>query len=471
MIILKRLYSTTSLFDPVEFHSGINVIIGKYSNPTSGKEINGIGKSSLIRLLDYAFLGNEVKKSFDVKLNELKFLKGHDFILEFEINGKRSFIRRYFDEPKTVLFGYSENTLSKYSEEDLRVVLGNLFFKITDNVILDVTFFRNLMRFFIKDDLNHHGRKDPTKFMHTLSRKSYSNSYNLYLMGLPNKELFLYDRYSVDLKKQRDIKNELVLKLEQDTGKSVDEYQGELVKIETQITEYEKSIKTFEFYESYKEIEKRLIYLSRNISDLLFEKNTLQRKLKQYQESYEIKIEVDVEKIKNLYSELNQELGTFVKKTLQDIIDFRNQIAENRQKFLLKGEYEINHQIEVISEKISNFENERSRLFKLLDEQQALDSLKNTYQLLVEEKSDYERNVNAIRKIKDIDRDIAQLNSKITKTVNSIIEEFDEFDEEVKKITKLFNEVVEKHLLRNQILVVPFLIYFLSQILKNRLKF
>ena len=61
MIILEKLYSKTGLIDPVVFRPGINLILGRYSNYTN-REINGIGKSMLVRLIDYCFLSLGAKK-------------------------------------------------------------------------------------------------------------------------------------------------------------------------------------------------------------------------------------------------------------------------------------------------------------------------------------------------------------------------------------------------------------------------
>ena len=52
MVILKKIYSETGLFDGVEFKSGINIIQGIYTKrDNESKDLNGIGKSTLIRLI------------------------------------------------------------------------------------------------------------------------------------------------------------------------------------------------------------------------------------------------------------------------------------------------------------------------------------------------------------------------------------------------------------------------------------
>jgi uncharacterized protein YydD (DUF2326 family) len=54
--MLIRIYSETNLIDAVPFHNGINIILGKYSGDKEARGINGIGKSTLVRLVDFTLL-------------------------------------------------------------------------------------------------------------------------------------------------------------------------------------------------------------------------------------------------------------------------------------------------------------------------------------------------------------------------------------------------------------------------------
>ncbi len=51
MFKLVSLQSEDTLFDPIYFHDGINIILGRYSK--GGKDVNGIGKTTIIELIDY----------------------------------------------------------------------------------------------------------------------------------------------------------------------------------------------------------------------------------------------------------------------------------------------------------------------------------------------------------------------------------------------------------------------------------
>lgn len=62
-IRINKLYSENNIFDEVEFHDGVNIILGeKYDNSTiTGRKTNGVGKSMSIEFLDFCFLSDYEK--------------------------------------------------------------------------------------------------------------------------------------------------------------------------------------------------------------------------------------------------------------------------------------------------------------------------------------------------------------------------------------------------------------------------
>ncbi|MFI5136891.1 MAG: DUF2326 domain-containing protein, partial [Sphingobacteriales bacterium] len=48
----------------ISFEPGINIVLGKYSGDKEAKGINGIGKSSLVRLINFCFLSASAEKIF-----------------------------------------------------------------------------------------------------------------------------------------------------------------------------------------------------------------------------------------------------------------------------------------------------------------------------------------------------------------------------------------------------------------------
>jgi len=231
MVILKRLFSETGLFDPVKFNLGINIVLGEYTRPKEERsELNGIGKSTLIRLIDYALLSDTTRSVyFNTNQTKYDFLKGHSIILELEIEGKSYFIKRSFSEPKTPQFGNDVSRLQTYQESELRTILGNLFFgKDEYQGYFESNWFRTIIRFFIKDDINNYERKDPLKFSSSYINKFEAYLYNLFLLGLPNKAIGNYEEFK---KKRNEINKQhrgLSNKLKEETGKEIQQLNSEI---------------------------------------------------------------------------------------------------------------------------------------------------------------------------------------------------------------------------------------------------
>jgi len=443
MILLNRIYSETGLFDEVRFLPGINIILGKYSGDREGRGVNGVGKSTLVRLIDFALLSKEAKEFFDIKIKTRSFLKDHNLILEFSMDNIIYKIKREFGNQKIAYFGLKGENLVEYSESELRDILGTKFFCLDEyNGYIDSAWFRRLMRFFIKDDINHHERKDPINFIDPNLRKSALLIYNFYLLGIPNSNIYEFNNLQERIEKLKSTVKELERKIEEETGKTVEEFRIEMLNMEERIIILEDSLKEFKFIDNYKDVERRLIELSNLISQKLASYNVLRRKLEDYQKSYTFELDIDVERVKELYYEINKELANFVKQTLDEVISFRKEIIENRRKFLIKRETELNKSINVILNDISKLEEERSKLYKLLQEEKALDSIINTYEQLINEKAKIERNMSSIRNIQEIERTIADLDIDKSIIISKIIDNIDGSKYRITELTSLFNNIL-----------------------------
>lgn len=441
MIRLHRLYSDTHLFDEVEFIRGLNIILGKYSGEQQGREINGIGKSTLVRLIDFALLSDSAKGFFSVK--KYPFLNEHSFALEFSIDNTIYKIKREFRSSGVVYYGKKDGTINEYTEVELRLLLQYKFFNTDDyEGSLGSTWFRPLARFFVKDDLNHHERSNPLNFVHAKKKDLDLLIYNFFLLGLPNRSVFDFDALNTEINKLRATKTQLEKKVVEDTGKSVEEFKMEILKIEKRISLLEKGLEKYKFLESYKDVEKRLIELSSLISNELKRYHVLDRKLKDFKASYKLEIEADIHRVKTLYSEIDRSLGDFIGKKLEEVINFRKEITESRRRFLREREQKIEESIENILEKISNLEEERRKLYDILDEKNALDSIKNSYQQLIEAKARLQDNTFSINQIQEIEVKISELKTRLSETNTKVINDLQQVEDIVKNLISLFYDII-----------------------------
>ncbi len=439
MIRLKRLYSETNLFDEVRFKNGLNIVMGNYSS--AQREINGIGKSTLVRLIDYTLLSRNTKaRFFDVR--KFPFLKGHNVVLEFYVGDEIYCIKRWFGR-NDVLFGRVDSgDIGEYPEEILKSTLGDIFFKVYDNTYCESKWFRSLIHFFIKDDLNHQVRKVPYNFLHQNVTKNLIITYNLYLIGLPNENIYQIEKLRQDLQKSKKVRDEIQKGLEKETGKRYLEIKSEIEEVRDKIQTLEVAIKEYDFIDTYKDIEERLSYLSGEISKKLLEIQKIQRKLDLIRKSYSVNIEVDVEESVEFYKVLKYQLGMFVEKTLQEVIAFRKAIADNRKKYLADRERRLKDDLDRIHKEHYELERERRRLYKILDSKGKFDIIKETYKELLEKGMEYHRLESIISEVVTLDEKIIRIEKEMSDIFLLIAEELRESSEKIKDIGTSFRETI-----------------------------
>lgn len=444
MIILKKISSETDLFEPVEFHIGINLIKGEYQTGRKERgELNGIGKSTLVRLIDFALISDGGKDYFDPK--KYDFLEGESVTLEIEIDGNNYFLKRYFDEPKFPRFGKKVAKLNEYRENDLKQVLGDLFFgKEKYDGIFNPRWFRTLIKFFIKDDLVTYTRDDPLKFYYISAKNIEAFYYNLFLLNLPNKYLYDFQQLNDDRYKLRQQKNTFINTLKENTGKKYEQVNSELQLIKEKVLLLEKSLSEYKFLRTYEDVEKRLILLAREISEKLKKLTSLTRRLDEFKRSYELETEIDKDYIVQMYSEANEIFGKVIERSLDEVLSFRLTLAKNRQIFLAKREYELSKEIKKIKKEISSFERERSEMLNILDEKNALNGLKNSMIYLYDHKSKQEMLEGAISEIEKLNDQINEINIKIPKTISKLSSEINLVKKKINDITSLFLEIIKK---------------------------
>ena len=150
MINLDRIYSDTDLFQTVEFRSGLNVVLGVPSGVREGRELNGVGKSTLIRLIDFAFIGDSARKTFGQERCGFLRTENHSFTLAFSDKEHRYRIRRCFANADKVYFARDDGEFTEYTEPEMKLILAPIM--VIDQQYdghVDTDWFRTLMRFFV----------------------------------------------------------------------------------------------------------------------------------------------------------------------------------------------------------------------------------------------------------------------------------------------------------------------------------
>lgn len=440
MITLNSIYSETELFDRVDFQPGINIILGKYSD--SERSVNGIGKSTLVRLIDYALLSSTTGS---LKTKKAPFLKGHTVSLELIIEGSVHKITRAFGDNKTVFFGPRDQPLIDYTFNELKTVLSDKFFAngFYSNAVYENLWFRDLMRFFVKDDINRHKQNEPINFLDYHERTAKLCTYNFYLLELPNANVYEFDKKQVETRDKKTASTQILKQIEEETGKPISELRTELARINERISRLEANLQEFAFIQTYQDVQTTLETISSSITERLNAYHAFRKTLNRYRESYEIEIEVNLAQIQNLYNELNREMGTFIQATLSEVIEFREQIAENRRRYLAEKERELNSAMTDLLKEISKLEEKRQELYSLLQEEGAFDSVRHAYEQLIEEKVSLERNNAKLSQLQEIEDSIAEHQKRLSELTAVIIQDIRASQHHIDRLRLLYKEILE----------------------------
>lgn len=442
MITLNSIYSETNLFDKVTFHLGINIILGKYSTITEKSSINGIGKSTLVRLINFAFLSN-LQGSLDIK--HASFLKEHTVSVEFTVGNEAYKITRGFAHKDIVYFGIKNRALLEYDIKELKTILSDILFvnAITHGQVYQNNWFRDLLRFFISDDIHRHKQDNPIKFVGYEATKAVLIAYNFFLLNLPNNEFVEFDTVQKTIKSKKNSLDEIEKSIKSDTGKDISALRTELALLNERLKQLEDALQEFEFIESYKNIEDALKQINNQISEKLKIYHSYNKTLAHYQNSYDLNLEIDIERVKAIYSSLNEELGKFVQATLAEVLEFRRQISENRKKFLADREKKLEQAINLTLKEIIELEERRKKLYLFLNEVGALDSIKNAYEQLMMEKVDAERSKTKLIHWQEINEAIAQETTRLTELIGEISRIIQANQKNIDGLRLLFKEILE----------------------------
>lgn len=442
--MLIRIYSDTNLIQAVPFHNGINIILGKYSEDKEARGINGIGKSTFVRLIDFTLLSGKAETTFNQKKYDFLREEEHTITLEFEIRKQKHFIKRSFVDTKKVFFGKRPDELDEYEKSEMPKILEGIFFPTENNeVFFEGKRYGTLMEFFVKDDLQNQQRIDPLNFVSYKANAREKALYNFYLLNLPTKTLLKYNEVSTEYENYSKTVKILSEKIKADTGKDIQEFRTERLKIEKDITALENSLKEYNFLANHKEVEQKLNQVISEINEQSGIYHNTNRKLEKLKASYSDVSSINLDKIQKLYNETIATFGNFVKKSLDEVIDFKKQLLANRNKYLLEEEKKLQSSIDQSFKQLEKLEKNRSQLFSLLKERGALDRIESTYERLVNEKTLLERNTSIIREIDEIEEILGNSNIVIAELKRDIVSELNKQQQYLDELRLLFQQILE----------------------------
>lgn len=444
-MLLNKLYSEPlGLFEIVEFKNGVNFIFAKKDKSTDVKKsLNGVGKSLFLNFLDYALLSSETKHIKSAKSNNN--IENYLIVLEFNIKNKNYIIKRSLKEiSKNIVVGEINNPITFESIKEAKEYICDLIFKNDSHKGKYYnSWLRKLLPFFVKKQENPKTKVnflDPIQF--SRPPKMELIPYHLFFLGIDNSLFWKNFDIKSDLKNKDKALTE-VRGFITDTYnlKDIPQAENKIDRLKAEVQEYEKNIEKFQLAEQYKDVEEESNELTVKIKELWYQNHIDRNRVISYKESYELGDLVKTIKIKNLYKDLNELLANNIKKTLDEAIKFRENIAKSRKEFLsseiLNTEKEINSREDLIQ----GFELERAKLFEFLQAKDAIKDLSEAYLSLSNKRNKLSELEGKIKLYQDLNSEKIEREAEIAKLYSEITNFIIEIKTDISNFRKVFFEV------------------------------
>jgi uncharacterized protein YydD (DUF2326 family) len=444
--MLKRLYSPTKLIvQDIDFVPGINLIIGEYSRtdrPLGSN--NGIGKSSVVRLIDYLLLSNGAARFFAQKKYDFLRDEGHTICLDLDINGELISIVRDFDTKKKIVRikrGVHPQCVFELSEA--ASILSELFFPQESERFLPGHRYGSLMTFYVKDDLENLTRKNPIGWLsHGGANTRELSVLNFFLMGMPNDQLISFNAYSEKISTQKTFQNELIKKAETSSGKSLAQIRSEIGAREKQLKTLHDAFNKFDFLEDYEQVSKKIGALSIQIGESRKQLEQTNRQLIRLKKFAEATREIDIEELSSQYAQVSGALGAAIKRSLDDVIAFRESLAEERFRFHGKSLTTLEMTRAQSLTDLENLESERSILYKIIDETGVTQPLRGAIERISAEQVKLGESQAFIHQISEVDKELDSLDEQADNSRRKFYNSLESSESIIQALQEIFVEVV-----------------------------
>lgn len=357
---LLSLSANKASFHPVIFKDGVNIIVGKQVAPLNendGNTYNGVGKSLILHLIHFC-LGSKKIDSLGMHL------PGWEFTLRFKIDEKEYYATRSTEKQNVIDFSGEEYTVTKMRLKMLELCFGMI--ESPANMTWTTLFSRFIRRY----------RSCYATFdTFVLKESDYSKILNnCYLLGIDTDLIIrkkeLRDKQSLANTTEKAIKKDPLFK-QYYLGKS--DATLDAADLEYRIKELEKEISEFKVSNNYHELEKEA-------DEKSFEKKTLENNrilisnyIKNIEDSLKETSEVKEEKLIKIYEAAQVEIPEMVKKKLDEVLKFHNDLLLSRNTRLRKELNKQRNELKDIDDQIEILGKRMDELLSFLDSYGALE--------------------------------------------------------------------------------------------------
>ncbi|MXV49513.1 DUF2326 domain-containing protein [Pedobacter sp. HMF7647] len=414
MIKLLKLYSHPEIFLPIQFESGLNLIVGEKSEGSN--KTNGVGKSICIEFLNYCLL----KKYSDSRVSLIpKNLIASNVIvlLDFEFNGVKTTISRGLSTPEKISISRFGREIHFESLEAASEYLSNIYFEKYPAHTERISF-RNLLAPIIRDERSEF--KDIIKTYDTDSLIPRDFKPHLFYLGFGLELYFEISKIILELQQKTKYLTEITKLLTQDRQIKVSDAKARLNELESEVSKINASLEQLRNNDSFELVQNELISLDAQLKEIREQQNAIKFNIKQ------IDILPQPENINEfemsiLFNQFKDGLGDMVKKSLEEVKQFRDKIDNFRNTIVHDNLVKLRTELQVLNEKARKLDENYSQKLSLLDNGELLGNLKSAIKIFNEKNIE----LSTLRTLIDQYNQADKAKKQLTTKKSSKISEFD----------------------------------------------
>lgn len=331
MLKLSRLYSNNSnIFPDIIFKDGLNIVFANVSKEQKNKSSHSLGKTTLVDLLNYSLL-KQVDKSFFLKN---KAFEDFVFYLEVEYDLNRFVtIKRPVKGKISIHSSPKKDRLNYLNDEDWE--FNSLSLKRAKEIFDSLVSIKNLRdnAFTFRNGLRYCFRKQ-TQYENTFkvntSRETDSawKPYLAQVLGIDS--ILVKDKY--DANKQVDSLKNAIKQIESIPQESTQSLEAEIAQLEAHISRMQLELDKFDFRKADTEINSELVdNTSIQVSELNKKLYQIDQRLHAINESMMTEFSFDLEKVVELFNEVEIYFPDKLAHSYQDLISLNTQMSEGRK--------------------------------------------------------------------------------------------------------------------------------------------
>lgn len=456
---LSRLYSNQpALFEPINFTTGLNVVLAEIRLPENKKkDTHNLGKTTLGRLLDFCLLSKRSPNFFLFK--HLDLFKGFAFFLEIELlDGSFVTVQRTVKQATKISFkkhlvGKQDFTFLPRTHWDHVEVPFEKGKELLDGLLdlsgLKPWTYRKSLGFLLRTQAD---------FRDVFQLQKFSSSKHIdwkpYLAHILGFNAALPESY-YEKQAELSIHDARTATIEQALGGSIEDIskiEGMLLLKRKDAEKKQNLLDAFDFGASDKDKTKQLVEdLNERIAQLNARRYSLnQNKHKIRAALADAQILFDPADAERLFAEAGVLFAGQLKHDFEQLVDFNRAITEERHEYLLDERGEIDGELHLIGRELDDLGRRRSETLSFLSETDVFDKYKRVTDDLVNLKAtiksleNQRRSLQQLQALRSQSRLLEDEKERLRHCIEVDVEKRTTEEGLFRSILLFFNEIVEE---------------------------